>query len=81
MSEAPDFEKILAELEAVVERLQRPDLPLEEAIGLYRRGTDLAQRAETLLGSAEIQVQQLTKAVQERFAEYNPDASGPDVSA
>lgn len=64
------FEQALAELEKVVERLQQPDLPLEEAIGLYRRGTELAQRSEALLGDAELQVQQLTRAVRERFTEY-----------
>ncbi|HZU11646.1 MAG TPA: exodeoxyribonuclease VII small subunit [Chloroflexota bacterium] len=65
-----NFEQALAELEKVVERLQQPDVPLEEAIALYRRGTELAQRSESLLGDAELQVQQLTQAVRERFTEY-----------
>lgn len=81
MTDAPDFERILGELEGIVERLQRPDLPLQDAIALYRRGTELAQLAETLLGSAELQVQQLTRAVQERFAEYTPDNTDEDESS
>jgi exodeoxyribonuclease VII small subunit len=67
------FEQALAELEAVVERLQAPDVPLEEAIALYRRGTELAQQSEALLRGAELQVQQLTQAVRERFVEYAAD--------
>lgn len=70
MNEPLEFERAIAELEAVVERLQHPDLPLEEAVALYRKGTELAERSEALLSSAELQVQQLTRAVQERFAEY-----------
>ena len=70
MTEALDFERAVVELESIVERLQRPDLPLADAISLYRKGTELADRSEALLSAAELQVQQLTKAVQERFADY-----------
>ena len=71
MNESRSFEQTLSELEAIVERLQRPDIPLDEALALYRKGTELAQRSEALLSSAELQVQQLTRAVHERFAEYD----------
>jgi len=73
MTDTLSFEQALAELEAVVERLQRPDVPLDEAVALYRRGTELAQRSEELLSAAELQVQQLTQAVQERFEEYSTE--------
>ncbi len=84
MTEPLSFERALAELEAVVERLQQPDVPLEEAVALYRRGTELAQESESLLSAAELQVQQLTRAVQERFAEYaaeESDESEPDFNS
>jgi exodeoxyribonuclease VII small subunit len=68
-----NFEQALTELEAVVERLQKPDVPLDEAVALYRRGTELAERGESLLSEAELQVQQLTQAVRERFSEYSID--------
>jgi exodeoxyribonuclease VII small subunit len=68
--ETGGFEQSLAELEKVVERLQQPDVPLLEAIALYRRGTELAQQSEALLSQAELQVQELTQAVRERFVEY-----------
>jgi exodeoxyribonuclease VII small subunit len=72
-----NFEGALAELQEVVEQLQRPDLPLDRAVALYRRGTELARHTEELLNAAELQVQQLTEAVQERFAGYtvDPEAS------
>lgn len=73
MTGALSFEQAIAELEAVVERLQKPDVPLDEALALYRRGTELAQRSEELLSAAELQVQQLTQAVHERFEEYAVD--------
>ncbi len=73
-----DFERALSELEAVVERLQQPDVPLDEALALFRRGTELAQQSEALLSKAEVQVQQLTRAVQERFAEYSAAAEPSD---
>ncbi len=71
MTEALNFEQALAELETVVKQLQRPEIPLDHAVALYRRGTELAQKSEELLGAAELQVQKLTDAVQERFAEYS----------
>lgn len=70
MSEAPNFEQAIAELETIVDRLQRPDVPLDEAVALFRRGTELAQQSEELLRGAELQVQQLTRAVRERLEGY-----------
>jgi len=68
--EGLSFEQALSELQSVVEQLQKPEVPLDRAVALYRRGTELAERTEQLLSKAELQVQKLTDAVQERFAEY-----------
>lgn len=73
MNEPPSFEQAIADLESVVKQLQQPDVPLDKAVELYRRGTELAQQSEELLSAAELQVQKLTEAVQERFAEYSID--------
>ena len=78
MTESLDFEAAIAELESVVKQLQRPELPLDQAVALYRRGTELAQRSEDLLSAAELQVQKLTDAVQERFAEYTVEEPPED---
>ncbi|NBO73866.1 MAG: exodeoxyribonuclease VII small subunit, partial [Gammaproteobacteria bacterium] len=40
---APDFEKSLAELESLVERLEAGDLPLEEALKSFERGISLTR--------------------------------------
>ena len=78
--ETDNFEQALNELEQVVERLQQTDIPLEEAVALYRRATELAARSEELLSAAELQVHQLTRAAQERFSEYavDPAAEEPE---
>ena len=73
MNEPPSFEQAIADLESVVKQLQQPDVPLDKAVELYRRGTELAQQSEELLSAAELQVQKLTEAVHERFAEYSVD--------
>jgi len=77
MTQPPRFEEALSELEKVVERLQRPDISLDEAVQLYRRGTELAQQTEALLSEAELQVQQLSQAVRERFETYSVDPAEP----
>ena len=48
MSEKPvgemTFEEAMAALEAVVSKLERGDVPLEESIQLYERGAELKAR-------------------------------------
>jgi exodeoxyribonuclease VII small subunit len=78
MTQEVSFEEALAELERVVERLQQPDVPLDEAVRLYRRGTELAEQSAALLDSAELQVQQLSRAVRERFVEYSAEDRGEE---
>ena len=73
-----NFEQALSELQSVVEQLQKPEIPLDQAVALYRRGTELAEQTEVLLSKAELQIQQLTNAVQERFAEYTVDPAWDD---
>jgi exodeoxyribonuclease VII small subunit len=53
----PDFEKALGELEAVVERLEHGDLPLEEALRQFERGIELARSCESSLRQAEQKVE------------------------
>ncbi|MGH2448921.1 MAG: exodeoxyribonuclease VII small subunit [Chloroflexota bacterium] len=72
------FEQSIAQLEAIVERLQRPDIPLDEALSLYKTGTELAAQSEAMLNRADLQIQQLTGAVKERFGEYDV---GPESSS
>ncbi len=54
------FEDAFDELQKTVTQLEEKDLPLEEALNLFERGTVLAQHCEKLLDEAELRVQQLT---------------------
>jgi exodeoxyribonuclease VII small subunit len=53
------FEAAFSELEALLERLDRGDLPLDESVALYERGRQLAARCQSLLDSAELRVTRL----------------------
>ena len=53
------FEQALAELEKIVGRLERGDVPLEESIAIYERGEILKKHCETLLGQAEERVEKI----------------------
>lgn len=54
------FEKALAELESIVTRLERGDVPLEESLTIYARGEALKAHCETLLRSAEARIEKIT---------------------
>ena len=53
------FEAQLAELEKVVEQLERGDLSLEESVGLFERGMLLSEGCKTQLARAESRIQVL----------------------
>ncbi len=57
----PEFEQALAELEAVVERLERGDLPLEEALSVFERGVELTRHCQSALRAAQQRVEILTQ--------------------
>lgn len=57
--ESLTFEKALAELEQIVGRLERGDVPLAESIAIYERGEALKQHCETLLKEAEMRVEKI----------------------
>ena len=64
MSEKPveemSFEEAIRELEEVVNRLDRGEVPLEESIRLYERGDLLKKRCEKKLREAEDKVALIT---------------------
>ncbi|MFK8253470.1 exodeoxyribonuclease VII small subunit [Ancylobacter terrae] len=57
---ALSFEKALAELEAIVGKLEGGNVPLEESIALYARGEALKARCDALLKDAEARVEKIT---------------------
>lgn len=64
MSDRPvaemSFEEAMKELEAVVNRLESGDVPLEDSIKLYERGAALKEHCQKKLAEAEEKVAQIT---------------------
>ena len=60
-NKALDFEQALSELEAVVERLEHGELPLEDALKQFERGIELARSCQTSLKEAEQRVEILLR--------------------
>ena len=54
------FETAIAELEAIVKRLEEGKVPLEESVAIYERGEVLKKRCEELLKQAEARVEKIT---------------------
>ena len=55
------FEAALAELEGVVSRLERGDVPLDESIALDERGARLRAHCQRKLDAAEERVRLITR--------------------
>ncbi|MET3589350.1 exodeoxyribonuclease VII small subunit [Bartonella silvatica] len=56
---ALSFEEALKQLEAIVENLERGDVPLEQSIDIYERGEALKKHCEILLKAAEAKVEKI----------------------
>ena len=56
-----DFEKALAELEKIVETMEKGDLTLEESLKQFERGISLTRGCQKALVEAEQKVQILTR--------------------
>lgn len=54
------FEEAMKELESVVGKLERGDVPLEQSIGLYERGAALKAHCDAKLRAAEEKVAKIT---------------------
>ena len=53
------FEKALEELEQIVTRLERGEVPLAESIAIYERGDALRRHCDDLLKEAEARVEKI----------------------
>jgi exodeoxyribonuclease VII small subunit len=60
-SRVNEFEKSLAELEALVERMESGELSLEDSMKQFERGIQLARACQLQLKQAELKVQQLVQ--------------------
>jgi exodeoxyribonuclease VII small subunit len=60
VSAESSFEELQRELEDVVARLERGDVPVDDAIALFRRGEELYRACVARLEAAELQIEELT---------------------
>ena len=59
--QAPTFEAALKQLEEIVQRLERGELPLEESLKLYEEGIRLSRLCHAKLEEAEGKIELLMK--------------------
>jgi exodeoxyribonuclease VII small subunit len=56
-----DFEAAIAELDAIVKKLEEGDLPLEKSLELYERGVHLSRFCHARLEEAERRIEILNE--------------------
>ena len=61
------FEAALAELEQIVDQLEKGAVALDELISLYERGEALKKRCDELLKNAEMRIEKITLAADGAF--------------
>ena len=59
MSKTPTFEHQLAELSAIIEKMEQPDVGLEESLKLYEQGVQLTRTCQKIIDDAETRIKQL----------------------
>jgi exodeoxyribonuclease VII small subunit len=64
VSEGPTFEDALRELESIVERLERGQTGLDEALQLWERGEELHRICLARLDAAQGRVEELASRTQ-----------------
>ena len=60
-AEKRSFEELQRELEDIVARLERGDVPIDDAIALWQRGEELYRRCAALLDAAEGRIDELAQ--------------------
>ncbi len=79
MAEQP-FEELVARLEEHARKLEKGNIPLEEAMTTYEEGAALVQQLRKLLDEAELRVQRLQGDLEEG-ASFREDAEPYDETA
>jgi exodeoxyribonuclease VII small subunit len=58
---APSFEQAIAELEAIVQELERGQPTLEESLARFERGVKLLRQCRQVLEAAELRIRELVE--------------------
>jgi exodeoxyribonuclease VII small subunit len=74
------FEDALAELKQIVERLEKGEGKLDEAIQAYERGAHLKRHCEQKLKEAEAKIEKIRVSGSGGGSDGSPDGSGGEVS-
>ncbi|MCB5190339.1 exodeoxyribonuclease VII small subunit [Methylobacillus arboreus] len=64
MFEAMSFENAMTELESLVAQIESGQLPLEQSLAAYKRGSELLQHCQKSLAEVEQQVRILNESNQ-----------------
>ena len=73
-TQAPSFEQALAELETLVDAMDKGDLALEDSLKSFERGVELTRICQKALADAEQKVRILTeKSVDAELQPFSSD--------
>lgn len=61
MTKGLSFEKSLADLESIVNQLEKGDLSLEDSLKQFEKGIGLARRCQEVLTQAEQKIEMLSQ--------------------
>ena len=75
-SAAPSFEAALEGLEAIVEAMEHEQLPLEELVAYYEKGSALLDRCESILQSARGRIELITLRNKTEIEPESPSRTG-----
>ncbi len=67
------FEALYERLQALTDRLETGELPLDQSVALYEEGVELARRCQQLLSDVEQRIERL----RESFEQPPEGAGGP----
>ncbi|HSM69783.1 MAG TPA: exodeoxyribonuclease VII small subunit [Xanthomonadales bacterium] len=65
----PEFEKALAELEELVNKLESGELSLDDSLSQFKRGVELTRQCQLVLDQAQQSVEKLLNPDDESSAE------------
>lgn len=74
--DAPSFEEALAGLESIVEAMEHEQLPLEDLVAYYEKGSALLDRCESILQSARGRIELITLRNQNEAESATPTRTG-----
>jgi exodeoxyribonuclease VII small subunit len=73
---SPTFEADLASLESIVEAMEHDQLPLEDLVAYYEKGSALLDRCESILQTARGRIELITLRHKPESEAANPSPAG-----